>query len=423
MGYDQKLNKTFTFKVTFIFLFSLASFGLTSTANAQPMIQDPTLKAELLVEGLSSPTSMAFIDSNNILVLEKNSGEVRLVLNGVLQQEPVLKLDVDTTTLTCCRGLLGIETIGGQYVFLYLSEAARDDQPVRNRVYRYQWNGNEHTLTNPTLILDLPATPGPNHPGGKIALGLDNYLYTAIGDLNNEGQLQNIEDGPEPDDSSVILKVSALDGSPAVDNPFLNSPDFKMNKYYAYGIRNTFGLAIDPVTGALWEAENGDEDYDEINYVGPGFNSGWKKIMGPISQSDGVTEEDLVRFPGSRYADPVFSWKPSRGVTDIEFLDSSSLGPRYQNNIFVGDITSGRLFFFQVNSTRTGIAFDIPELSDLIAEGEEELGEITFGTGFGGITDMETGPDGLLYVLTFDQESDGEGKIFRILSKRTESLS
>jgi hypothetical protein len=76
---------------------------------------------------------MAFIDGNNILILEKNSGEVRLVSNGILQEQPVLKLDVDATTLTCCRGLLGIATLGKE-VFLYLSEAAKDDQPVRNRL-------------------------------------------------------------------------------------------------------------------------------------------------------------------------------------------------------------------------------------------------------------------------------------------------
>lgn len=389
---------------------------------AQPTFKDSSLKAELIVEeGLSSPTSMAFIDGNNILVLEKNSGEVRLVSNGILQEQPVLKLDVDATTLTCCRGLLGIATLGKE-VFLYLSEAAKDDQPVRNRLYKYQWNDQEHTLVNPQLILDLPATPGPNHPGGKIAIGKDNYLYTAIGDLNNEGQLQNIQDGPEPNDSSVILKINPKDGSPAKDNPFINiaiEGQNQMSKYYAYGIRNTFGLSIDPVTGYLWEAENGDEDYDEINIVRPGFNSGWKKLMGPISESE-VTEDDLVNFPNSHYSDPVFSWDPSLGVTDIEFLDSSKLGSRYTNNIFVGDITNGNLYFFELNQTRTELVFDNPELqNDLVADDEEQLDEITLGTGFGGITDIETGPDGLLYILTLDQESDGKGMIYRISSRTT----
>jgi aldose sugar dehydrogenase len=243
------------------------------------------------------------------------------------------------------------------------------------------------------------------------------YLYTVIGDLNNEGQLQNYEDGPPPNDSSVILKISPKDGSPANDNPFLHNAgkgESQMDKYYAYGIRNTFGLTIDPITGFLWEAENGDEDYDEINLVRPGFNSGWKKLMGPISESD-ATNEDLVKFPNSYYSDPVFSWNPSIGITDIEFLDSSRLGSIYSNNIFVGDITSGNLYFFEVNQNRTGLVFDNPDIqTDLVTDDEEQLADVTLATGFSGITDIETGPDGLLYILTFDQESDGEGKIYKI---------
>ena len=406
---------------TLALIFSLLVGGHFNSADAQPIFKDPDLGVELIVEeGLSSPTSMAFIGNDSILVLEKNSGEVRLVSNGALLEEPVMKLDVDATTLTCCRGLLGIANIENE-IFLYFSEAAKDGQPVRNRLYKYQWNDHNHTLTNPELILELPATPGPNHPGGKITIGKDHYLYTVIGDLNNEGQLQNIEDGPEPNDSSVILKISPKDGSSAKDNPFLKSNnnteqgESQMDKYYAYGIRNSFGLAIDPLTGFLWEAENGDRDYDEVNIVRPGFNSGWSKLMGPISESD-VTEEDLVRFPNSHYSDPVFSWSPSLGVTDIEFLNSSKLGAQYQNNIFVGDITSGNIYFFEVNQTRTGLTFDNAEIQeDLIADDEDQSESITLGRGFGGITDLETGPDGFLYVLTFDQESDGDGKIYRIL--------
>jgi aldose sugar dehydrogenase len=93
------------------------------------------------------------------------------------------------------------------------------------------------------------------------------------------------------------------------------------------------------------------------------------------------------------------------------------LGDRYENNIFVGDINHGNLYFFELNGTRNGLKFDpVPQsrLEDLIADGEEELNEIVLGTGFMGITDIETGPDGFLYILTFNQGSDGDGKIYRI---------
>ena len=373
------------------------------TIYAQPSVSDTGLNIQAAIDGLSSPTSMVFLDNNNILVLEKE-GSVRLVSDGVLQEEPVLQVPVNTESE---RGVLGVAfDKDSNSVFLYYTEA----DPLRNRIYKYQWNGQ--SLVNPTLLLDLPGEPGPNHDGGKIVIGPDGYLYAVIGDLNHDGQLQNFPDGPPPDDTSVILRVNLEDGSAAPDNPFANSGDDALSKYYAYGIRNSFGMDFDPVTGNLWDTENGPASYDETNLVRPGFNSGWQTVMGPISLS-GDTEEDLVNFPGSHYADPLFSWAEPPAVTDIEFLDSSNLGDRYANNIFVGDINNGNLYFFGVNENRNAIQLDAAQqesgLSDLVVDNEEELSAITFGSGFGGITDIETGPDGFLYVLSYD-----DGIIYRI---------
>ena len=188
--------------------------------NNNPIINDPNLQVELFVEGLSWPTSMAFIDNNNILVLEKDQGTVRLISNGILQEEPVLEVDVNTKAE---RGLLGIAIMNKDAVFLYYTEeSSKDDEQLRNKIYKYQWNDEERLLVNPTLILDLPATPGPIHDGGKLTIGPDNYLYAVIGDLKHKGKLQNFVDGPEPDDTGVILRVNPEDGSPAPDNPFTN---------------------------------------------------------------------------------------------------------------------------------------------------------------------------------------------------------
>jgi aldose sugar dehydrogenase len=382
--------------------------SLTQTAYGQASISDSALNVEAAVEGLSSPTSMIFLGDNNILVLEKE-GSVRLVSNGVLQEEPILQVPVNAENE---RGLLGIAADeDNNSVFLYYTEA----DPLSNRVYKYQWNGQ--SLVNPTLILDLPAEPGPNHDGGKIVIGPDSHLYAVIGDLNHDGQLQNFPDGPPPDDTGVIFRVISEDGSAAPDNPFVNSEDELLSKYYAYGVRNSFGIAFDPLTGNLWDTENGPASYDEVNLVRPGFNSGWQTVMGPISLS-GDTEEDLVNFPGSHYADPLFSWAERLGPTDIEFFNSTQLGERYTNNIFVGDVTRGNLYFFEVNENRDGISSGTAQqqsgLSDLVVDNEDELSAITFGSGFGGITDIETGPDGNLYVLSFD-----DGIIYEISSGTT----
>jgi aldose sugar dehydrogenase len=189
-----------------------------------------------------------------------------------------------------------------------------------------------------------------------------------------------------------------------------------LRRYYAYGIRNSFGMDFDPVTGKLWITENGPDSYDEINIVEPGFNSGWHKVIGPISRTN-VTAGELISFNGSSYRDPVFSWYAPMGLTDIEFFDSANLGEEYENNVFVGDINHGNLYFFKVNQERDGVELSSSGLSDLVADpvGDDIFGEattVTIGERFGSITDIETGPDGDLYVLSYL-----DGKIYRITSR------
>jgi hypothetical protein len=125
-------------------------------------------------------------------------------------------------------------------------------------------------------------------------------------------------------------------------------------------------------------------------------------------------------MPGSQYSDPVFSWAESRGVTDIEFFNSTAFGPSIENSIFVGDITTGTLFYFEPNADRTGLNLvNDPLLSDLIADSDDEISAVTFGTGFTGISDIETGLDGNLYVLTYDREAEGLGSLYRVLPSGT----
>ena len=484
---------------------------------------DESLKIQLVAKGLSHPTSMAFVggrareggrevgenNANNILVTEKN-GTLRLISGGLLNPQPVLKLNVnalaergllgvaaaaDTTAVTNTTNTttinhdnsnnnkrdMGTHSTGNNSstsnsndgginlvsnktdadthaydkkydIFLYYTQA----EPLRNRVYEYQWNGKENTkLVNPKLILDLPAKPGPYHQGGKLKLSQDNkFLYTVIGDLTSPNtKLQNNKHGKNPYDTSVILKMNLNNISSATSTihinmtgqassssssplPHINGGSNLSNNnnginnnnntnnnnsnyssyYFAYGIRNSFGLAIDPLTGNLWDTENGEDKYDEINLVKPGFNSGWIRVMGPISRNDNssIKQQELVNFPGSKYADPVFSWKHDIGITDIEFLNSSKLGNEYKNNIFVGDINYGNLYYFEVNGSRTGVKispkFNAAGLADLVADDSREASPTIFGSNFGRITDIETGPDGFLYILSYD-----EGKIYRIV--------
>ena len=375
-----------------------------------PQLRDSALKIQVVATGLSYPTSMAFLDNNSILVLQKNDGRVFLIsTNSTAQPKQVLQVSVDNSSE---RGLLGIavgnNTDGGKRVFLYYTENVNGD--MRNRIYRYDWN-QDH-LENPKLILDLPGSPGPNHDGGKMVIGKDGSLYAVIGDLNRQGEAQNNKSGGALDGTSAIFRINQSDGSPAKGNPFIPlsgaSNGNILGKYFAYGIRNSFGLAIDPITGYLWDTENGQDSFDEMNLVKPGFNSGWNKIMGPIADS-GKSVNDLVRLGGSHYSDPVFSWKQEIAPTAITFLNSSRLGQSYANNIFVGDYLTGNLYYFKLNANRTGLDIHSSRLADGVADNHDELIPVTFGIGFEGrISDLQTGPDGCLYVLSFG------GEIFRI---------
>ncbi|MDP9305558.1 MAG: PQQ-dependent sugar dehydrogenase [Thermoproteota archaeon] len=383
-----------------LLIFTIAIMLQNNLLYAQPSVKDPNLKVEAFVSGIASPTSMLFVDENNILVLEKD-GNVRLVSNGMLQSQPLVSLSVDNKNE---RGLLGIEKIG-ENVFLYAT--VKDGQLI-NRIYKYTLAPGPE-LTNEQEFMDLPATPATNHQGGKLVASNDGYLYSVTGELQRNGKDQNIVNGPDPDFSGAILKTNANDGSPAPNNPFKsdNSND-PINWYQAYGLRNSFGLGIDPVTGTLWDTENGEKTFDEINLVSPGFNSGWKLTIGPISES-GISQDDLVNFSDSNYKDPILSFRNSIGITDIEFLNSDKLGTEYANNAFVGDISYGNLYRFELNEDRVDFKFNDPGLEDRVVDNNKELDSVIFGEGFSGITDIKTGPDGLLYVLSFE-----DGTIYRI---------
>ena len=377
-----------------------------SSPEDRPEIADASLAAEPVAAGFLFPTSMAFVGDDALLVLEKETGAVYLLTDGTKTQ--LLKMSVSRGAE---QGLLGVAVTdapegGSKYVFIYLTESGSSGNALGNRIYRYTWDGR--TLSNQSLVLELPALPGPIHNGGKLAASNRGELFTVIGDVNRivTGPLTN-ESAGEIDDTSVIVRID-LDGQPFADNPFTSYGRKSLSYYYAYGVRNSFGMDIDPLTGVLWATENGPDQYDELNVVHPGMNSGWRKLTGPLDRS-GVAEGDLMYLDGAKYQDPAFSWKSSIGVTDIEFITTDKLGEKYRNNILVGDYNAGNLYYFTVNGGRDGIVTGEPNLEDLVADSYGESLLIRLGVFPSGITDIETGPDGYVYVLTFS------GQIYRIV--------
>jgi aldose sugar dehydrogenase len=412
-------------------------------------------------QGFSPVSSMAFLDPNNILVLDKNNGKIYMVLNGTALGEVLLDVNVankiergmlgiaisenkdeTTTTPTTDRSMITRTTSNQNhsnitYVFLYFTESEKEDgndkcpntnicfegnEPAGNRLYRYELINNK--LVNPKLLLDLPATPGPAHNGGAIMIGPDAHLYVPIGDVRGPDP-----QGEEtPDGRSGILRITQDGQAVLTTGKGIIGDEDSLNKYYAYGIRNSFGIDFDPVTGILWDTENGRGYGDEINLVKSGFNSGWSEIQG-IWKNDGTYSDpgdvaleeeiedegddyDLVDFDGkAKYSEPEFTWYTAVAPTSLNFLDSDKLGKQYQNDMFVGDFNNGNIYHFDLNKERMKLILN-GTLKDTVANTPDELQNIIFARGFGGITDMEVGPDGYLYILSF---YGGEGTIFRIV--------
>jgi glucose/arabinose dehydrogenase len=427
--------------------------------RAEPTVADKDLKVELVAKGFKIPSNIAFLKSNDIIVLEKDTGKVRRVVNGVILEN--LMLDVNVANNKYERGLLGVSVDISRndsrpsHVFLYFTESRTSDgddncpwndycypgnEPLGNRLYRYDLDETNGKLVNPKLLLDLPATPGPAHNGGVLLIGPDNNLYVVVGDIlgdrnaTSSTMAQNFQNGSYPDGRAGILRVT-IDGE-TVGNGLLGKEDH-LNKYYAYGIRNSFGMDFDTLTGNLWDTENGPTYGDEINLVKPGFNSGWLSVQGiwkpvkirdnhhvlfPSPLRDFVPGEvilkpdsrSLVNFSGhGTYDSPKFIWYEPIAPTALKFLNSDQLGEKYENDMFIGDI-NGNIYHFDLSKNRTELSLRGP-LTDRIADNADENQAIKFGGGFGtplrGITDIKVGPDGNLYIVSY------EGSIFRIVNR------
>jgi aldose sugar dehydrogenase len=503
--------------VVFALLMTFASTNSAAAQEAGPQMLNPRLGVRPVVSGLNLPTTMAFLNSSELLVLEKNTGTVQYVVNGVVDHT-ALDLAVNNFSE---RGLLGIALDPGfssnHFVYLYwsciappsgdpfapsLTECA--DTPelgadsgdalavplLGNRVDRFVWDGE--TLTFDLNLIKLrsfqndagPIPPGQgdetqpprgNHDGGVIAFGLDGKLYVFIGDVGRRGQLQNLPcgptatcpgpvmpddqfGGPEPDDAhltGVVLRLNS-DGSAPADNPFFaagaamgGEVGENIQKIFSYGHRNSFGLAVDPVSGGVWLQENGDDTFSELNRVVPGMNAGWIQIAGPVDRIAQYKEIEttfgpqalqqlrwpptniadtpqealsrLFMLPGAKYIDPAFSWKWEVAPGGMGFVNGTALGTQFQNDLFMGAATpaleGGYLFHFNLTGNRQKIAVDDPRLQDRVADNlaKHEITEsesLLIGRNFGVITDIETGPNGNLFVVSLSN-----GTIYEIFRR------
>jgi len=409
-----------------------------------PIIRSPELKLKIVYQGndtqlknesngvhlLSPVTKMAFLGKDDILLLNKNDGKVIRIVNHTIS-DPLIDLNVANKWE---RGLLGIAISRNEHkthVFLYYTESksgdgsdicltifcAKPKEPIQNKLYRYDLVNNK--LINPKLLFAGPKSNIASHIGGALEVGPDNNLYLISGDfhgyqINITTLAQNYKNGSFPDGRAGILRFTQ-DGKP--DGDGILGKKYPLNLYYAYGIRNGYGLDFDPVSGKLWDTENGPSYGDEMNLVNPGFNSGWNKIQG-ISMDGNLSNtgkiahvqpKDFVNFGGKgKYRAPVFVWNQTVAPTALRFLDSMKLGKNYENDLFVASFNLGEIYHFDLNADRT--ALRLPNPNSTLAE-DQDPKSLTFVHGLGKITDMQVGPDGNLYVLS---RYFNKGTIFKI---------
>ena len=389
--------------------------------DSGPILRDPHLKTEIISSGLKFPTSMAFLSNNDILVLEKNEGDVRRIVNGVMLPEPLLKVNVSSIGE---RGMLGIAILKRDnesklpYVFLYFTEVTskqntfngnEDNSPtvIRNRLVRYELTDDR--LVNGKLIFELDPKGRIVHNGGKIIVGPDNNVYLVIGDNMGrvDPQMEEFQNGR----AGILRFTPEGDSVKNESGKSILSNVHPLDKYYAYGIRNSFGINFDPLTGKLWDTENGPEYGDEINLVEQRFNSGWGKIQGfwtdPHSNNTTlIPPPGLLHLDGKlKYSHPELATRFPAGLTALAFIESTNYGKQYENDMLVGDFHNGFLYHFDLTGSRTELNLN-GTLEDRIVDEKEELMNNLFGYGFGAITDIKVGPDGNIYVLALHQGGD-----------------
>lgn len=508
---------------TLLSILLLLSFVAPSSVNAQtpmPTMLDDRLDVRMVVDGLVTPTTMAFVGDNEFLVLEKTTGTVQHFVDGTLQGT-ALDLAVNNASE---RGLLGIaldpefDTNGAVYLYWSCkappptvdpftpSQTECADTPelgadsnqllevplLGNRVDRFIWDGSALTFDHNLIKLRSfqndagPVPPGQgdetqpprgNHDGGVLTFGQDGKLYIFIGDVGRRGQLQNLPcgptnvydcpgddemvpddqfGGPEPDDAhltGVILRLNT-DGSAPADNPFYEAGagmggevGENIQKIFSYGHRNGFGIAVDPVSGDIWLQENGDDSFSELNRVEPGMNGGWIQIAGPlnrlaqykeiettfgaralqqlrwpptnIANSPQEARKRLFMLPGARYINPAFSWKWEVAPGGMGFA-GEGLGPDFQNDLFMGAATpvlaGGYLFHFNFTDNKRDLALSDSDLQDRVADNVAkhditESESLLIGRDFGVVTDIRTGPNGSLFVVSLSN-----GAIYEIFA-------
>jgi glucose/arabinose dehydrogenase/extradiol dioxygenase family protein len=344
-----------------------------------------------VARGLSHPWSLAFLPdpstslgaSGVTMLVTEREGRLRIIRNGVLDPKPI-----DGVPKVFARVLGGLLDVAlhpqfAQNRILYLAYSkAGDNNLSTTALARARFDGTALTDVREIFVANTWSKSNTNY-GGRIAFDRAGFLYMTIGERQEQQRAQDIKDH-----GGKVIRLRD-DGTVPPDNPLVGKTGY-LPEIYTLGHRSPQGLAMNPLTGALWENEHGPLGGDELNILSPGKNFGWPLVTFGTDYdgtkiSDATTRADLES--------PFMYWVPSIAISGLTFYTGERF-PQWKGNVFVGAMFAGR-------SRGTGHVqrIVINEVGRPINR-EPMLAELRQR-----IRDVRQGPDGLLYLLT--DEDDG----------------
>ena len=363
------------FVLTFVVAIAVSAPAHTQIVNSQKQVFRPVIVAA----GLEHPWSMAFLPDGRVLVTER-PGRLRLIVNGRLQAEPVS--GVPKVVARGQGGLLDI-VLHPDYAdngWIYLSFAAPGLRGAHTEVARARLDGNR-LVDLETIFRANNVAGGGRHFGSRLAFGGDGKLYVTVGERGDSDRAQDLDSH-----NGTTVRLND-DGTVPGDNPFLNTAG-ALPETYSYGHRNSQGMARHPVSGDIWLNEHGPQGGDEINIIRAGVNYGWPVITHGRSYA-GFSLGEGSEKPGM--AQPILHWTPSIAPSGMAFYTGDKF-PAWRGNLFVGSLKFRHLVRLELDGERV--------------VSQERLLEGAFGR----VRDVRQGPDGLLYLLT----DENEGALIRL---------
>jgi glucose/arabinose dehydrogenase len=345
------------------------------------------IRVAVLSKDLSHPWSMAFLPDGAILITER-AGRLRIFRNGVLDPKPVA--GIPEVKAQALQGLMDVALHPkfSDNKLIYFTYHKPNPNPGPNApantpgiitLARGRWNGT--ALENVTDIFS--AIPDTN--ASRMAFGKDGMIYMGVGiaDPPNAARAQD-----KNDLAGKVLRLKD-DGTIPPDNPFVGKTGYRP-EIFTMGHRNPMGMVVHPETGAIWENEDGPNGGDEINILQAGRNYGWPVVSnGRFYAGPRVTEKPYQ----DDMENPLVFWVPSIAISGMTVYTGDRF-PNWKGNVFVGAMRQGEIpgtghLQRVVFNNKTEEIRREPMLLELHQR----------------IRDVHQGPDGLLYLLTEENQA------------------